>query len=77
MLQPDPQKYPFSYFFLSGYLQNLTDEDNFPSGTGGAVFDRYEVVFGKVLEVLETTKEYLRLKEEFNFDSGNASKLEA
>jgi hypothetical protein len=77
MLLPDPQKYPLSSFFLSGYLQNLSDEDNFPSGTGGTVFDRYEVVFGKALQVLEAAKESLRSKEEFNFDSGDASKLEA
>ena len=77
MSTPDPKKHSLSAFFLSGYLQNLTDEENFPSGTGGAVFDRYELVFGKALQVLEMTKESLRSKEEFNFDSGDASKLEA
>lgn len=77
MQLPDPQKHPLSCFFLSGYLQKRTDEDNFPSDTGGAVFDRYEVVFGKALQALETTKESLRAKEEFNFDSGDASTLEA
>lgn len=77
MSQPDPQKHPLSIFFLSEYLNKEADEVNFPSGPGEAVFDRYEVVFGKALEVLQLTKESLRAKPEFNFDSGDSSKLEA
>lgn len=74
---PDPQKHPLSVFFLSGHLNKVADECNFPSGPGEAVFDRYEVVFGQALEVLQLTKESLRAKLEFNFDSGDSSKLEA
>jgi hypothetical protein len=74
---PDPQKHPLSVFFLSGFLQKVADENNFPSGPGEAVFERYEIVFGKALEVLRLTKESLRAKPEFNFDSGDSSTLEA
>ena len=74
---PDPRKHPLSIFFLSEYLNKVADEVNFHSGPGDAVFDRYEVVFGKALEVLQLTKESLRAKSEFNFDSGDSSKLEA
>lgn len=74
---PDPQKHPLSTFFLSEYMQKRSDEDNFPSDRGEAVFDRYELVFAEALKALGMTKEGLRAKPEFNFDSGDTSTLEA
>jgi len=74
---PDPQNHPLSAFFLTQYVQKRNDEDNFPSAWGEAVFDRYELVFAEALKVLGITKETLRAKPEFTFDSGDISALEA
>jgi len=77
MLLPDPKEYPLCGFFLTGYLQRRSDENNFPTDRGKAVFEKYELVLTKALKVLGITKEALRAKPEFNFDSGDISALEA
>ena len=69
--------YPLSSFFLSGYLsKNRSDLANFPDHEFPAGFERYERVFECVLQVLGLSKEALKSKPEFNFDSGDAANLE-
>jgi hypothetical protein len=74
---PDPERHPLCAFFLTRYLQKCTDDDNFPFDRGEAVFDGYELVLVDALKVLGVTRETLRTKPEFNFDSGDISTLEA
>jgi hypothetical protein len=64
-------------FFLSGYLSiNKNDPDNFPPDQFPAGFERYEKLFTSALQVLSLSKESLRSKPEFNFDSGDPVNLE-
>ena len=75
---PDPAKYPLCDYFLSGYLKaNPNDAGNFPRGEFPDGFVRYEALFHDALFHLKMTKEALRSKQEFNFDSGNANNLES
>jgi len=77
MAIPNPQKHALSSFYLSGYLQKIADHDNFPQEKGEDVFDRYELVFFEALKVLGISKQSLRSKPEFNFDSDDVCNLEA
>jgi hypothetical protein len=62
---------------MSGYLSaNQDDPENFPPDQFPAGFVRYETVFSSALQVLGISKETLKQKSEFNFDSGNAANLE-
>jgi hypothetical protein len=75
---PDPAKYPLCVYFLSGYLKtNPNDAENFPSGEFPDGFFRYEALFHDALFHLKMTKEDLRARQEFNFDSGDANNLES
>lgn len=73
----DLSKYPLCSHFLSGYLSKGEDPTNFPPDEFPALFDRYEKVFESALQVLDLTKEALRSRAEFNFDSGDAANLES
>jgi len=76
-LSPDPKAYPLCSFFLAGYLSNNpNDEDNFPADQFPAGLERYEQLFDSALKVLGISREALKKKSEFNFDSGNAANLE-
>lgn len=68
--------HPFASYFLSGYLSKREDPTNFPQDDLRAILGRYEILFANVLAVLGLTKEQLRARTEFNFDSGNAANLE-
>ena len=73
---PD-SKWPLCRYFLSGYLSSkAADPENFPPDQFPEGFDRYEAIFGAALQTLGLTKEALKSKSEFNFDSGNAANLE-
>jgi len=75
-LSPDMSAYPLCSYFLSGYLsKSRRDELNFPHRSG--IFDLYEQLFQSTLRTLGLTKEALRRKEEFNFDSGDPANLES
>jgi hypothetical protein len=68
---------PLCEYFLSGYLSKNTDHDNFPPEKFPALFDKYEQVFQRGLTALGTTKEALKRRSEFSFDSGDAGNLES
>ena len=72
----DLDPYPLCAYFLSGFLSSADDDVNFPPDQPG-LFQRYENVFASALAALGMTKESLRSKSEFNFDSGNPQNLEA
>jgi len=75
---PDPAKYPLCAYFLSGYLKaNPNDADNFPPCGFPEGLLRYEALFHDALFHLQMSKESLRARQEFNFDSGNANNLES
>jgi hypothetical protein len=78
ILSPDPAKYPLCAYFLSGYLKaNPKDTENFPHEQSPEGFLRHEILFNDALFHLKMTKEDLRARQEFNFDSGNANNLES
>jgi hypothetical protein len=69
--------YPLCQHFLAGYLSVRQDPTNFPVDEFPDLFDRYEKVFKSALDALGLSKEELRNREEFDFDSGDASTLES
>jgi hypothetical protein len=73
---PDLSLYPLCRYFLSGYLERREDPSNFPSDQLPTLFDRYETLFESTLRILGLSKEELKRKPEFNFDSGDAANLE-
>ncbi len=76
-LPPDLSAYPLCRCFLSGYLsKSITDDLNFPPDQP-SVFGQYEQLFQSSLQVLHLTKQDLRSRPEFNFDSGDANNLES
>jgi hypothetical protein len=73
----DLKPWPLCDYFLSGYLSASGDDpENFPPDQFPAGFERYEKVFDFALQVLGLTKQALKAKPEFNFDSGDAANLE-
>jgi hypothetical protein len=76
MNPPNLSAYPLCSYFLSGYLSKKVDPTNFPIDQFPALFERYEELFKSSLEVLGLSKETLKKKSEFNFDSGHAANLE-
>ena len=73
----DLRPWPLCDYFLSGYLSaNEDDPENFPSDEFPAGLERYEAVFGAALGTLGLSKESLKSKPEFNFDSGDRANLE-
>lgn len=73
----DSQKWPLCAYFLSGYVsKNGNDSENFPPDQFPAGFERYEKLLDSALKVLGLTKESLKSKPEFNFDSGDPVNLE-
>jgi hypothetical protein len=62
---------------LSGYLSVQEDPTNFPANEFPGLLNRYEAIFKSALDALGLSKEALRRKEEFNFDSGDAANLES
>jgi len=77
MAHPDLSVHPLCSYFLSGYLSSREDPTNFPPDECPALWDRYERLFESGLQVLGLTKEALKGKPEFNFDSGDAANLES
>jgi hypothetical protein len=74
----DAAKYPLCAYFLSGHLKaNPNDADNFPPDQSPEGFWRYEALFHDALFHLKITKESLRARQEFNFDSGDTNNLES
>jgi hypothetical protein len=76
MLQPDPVRFPLSHYFFSGYLSKNPDPSNFPLAEIPGVFERNEKLLASALNILGLTREQLKRKSEFNFDSGDAANLE-
>jgi hypothetical protein len=73
-----PDNYPLCVFFLSRYLQRQPhDALNFPLDQFPDGFIRYETLFHDALFHLTITKEGLKAKGEFNFDSGDPNNLES
>jgi hypothetical protein len=62
---------------LAGYLSKRDDPANFPSREFPEILDRYESLFGSALVALRLSKEAIRKRPEFNFDSGDAGNLES
>lgn len=56
---------------------NKKDEENFPPDQMAAVFDGFEKIFASSLMSLGLSKESLKNKSEFDFDSGDAANLES
>lgn len=77
MSLPDLSAHPLCNYFLSGYLSKCVDQTNFPSDQFPEILDRYEKIFESAIRILTLTKEQLKRKSEFNFDSGDAGNLEA
>ena len=73
----DLANYPLCQYFLTGYLSVRQDPTNFPPEEFPDLFDRYESIFKAALDALGVSKEDLKDREEFNFDSGDASNLES
>jgi hypothetical protein len=73
----DLSAYPLCSYFLSGYLSEKEDPDNFPADEFPDLLQRYENIFASALQVLSLSKEALKSRSEFNFDSGNAANLES
>jgi hypothetical protein len=69
--------YPLCQYFLLGYLSVRDDPSNFPPDEFPNLFDRYEKLFQSALRALKLSKESLRSRAEFNFDSGDAANLES
>jgi Holliday junction resolvase-like predicted endonuclease len=75
---PDPAKYPLCAYFLSGYFKkNPNDAENFPPDQFPDGFFRYEALLHDALFHLKMTREDLRARQEFNFDSGDTNNLES
>jgi hypothetical protein len=74
--ESDTNLYPLASYFLSGYLAKRDDPTNFPHDDLPNILGRYQILFTNALEALGLTKEQLRARTEFNFDSGNAANLE-
>jgi hypothetical protein len=70
-------KNPLSQYFLSDYLSVRDDQTNFPPDEFPDLFDRYEKLFQSALNALKLSKESLRSKAEFNFDSGDVANFES
>lgn len=80
-LPPELDAYPLAKFFLAGYLSSREeskrpDLTNFPLDGVAARFERYEKLFTISLETLALSKEALRARSEFNFNSGDAANFE-
>jgi hypothetical protein len=61
-----------------GYLKKVEkDLENFPPDEFPSLFERYENLLSAGLKNLSLSKEDLKKRSEFNFDSGNAANLEA
>ena len=73
---PDLSAFPLCADFLSGYLQKGADPENFPEDQYPEIFGRYEAIFKDSMAVLGLTKEALKKRTEFNFDSGSPQNLE-
>jgi hypothetical protein len=72
----DLNDYPLCSYFLSEYRSKTNDPTNFPRDQFPKIFERYESLFDSALKVLGSTKEALKSRSEFNFDSGDAGNLE-
>src|SRR6266700_4128375 len=72
----DLSDYPLSRYLLSGYLFRKDDPTNFPPDELPDVIPRYESIFGDALRILGLSKESLRARPEFKFDSGDPANLE-
>lgn len=77
MADTDLSAHPFCSYLLSGYLSKREDPTNFPPDEGPALWDRYETLFESALQVLALSKDALKKRPEFNFDSGEAANLES
>jgi hypothetical protein len=69
--------YPLCQYFLSGYLSAREDPTNFPSDEFPGLLDLYEGIFKSALDTLALSKDALRSREEFDFDSGDGANLES
>jgi len=76
-IPPELSSFPLASYFLREYLSKREDPVNFPLHELPDLFQRYYNVFASALQVLGLTKEALKNRSEFNFDSGNAANLES
>lgn len=74
---PDLHIYPLCQFFIGKYLSLQRDTTNFPADQFPDIFRRYENLFALALETLAVSREALKRRSEFNFDSGDANNLES
>ncbi len=72
----DLDDFPLASYFLGTYLSKCHDETNFPRREIATILDRYEALFESVLNSLSATREQLKARTEFNFDSCDAANLE-
>jgi Holliday junction resolvase len=77
MIEIDANKFPLCAYFLSGYLSRRVDVANFPYDGGEDLLSRYERIFEAGVSNFGLSKEKLKKRTEFNFDSGDPSCLEA
>jgi len=75
--KPDLSEFPLCKFFLSGHLSKGDDPINFPPDQFPALLGRYENAFASGLRVLGLSKEDLKKRSEFNFNSGDGANLES
>jgi hypothetical protein len=73
---PDMSSFPIAQYFLGGYLSKSEDSTNFPKDDLPGVLARFETLFTNVLSSLSLSREQLKRRPEFNFDSGDAANLE-
>ena len=72
----DKSRFPLCDYFFSDYLSKGDDDINFPPSQGDALLERYESLLSLALTSLRMTKEALKSRSEFNFDSGDVVNLE-
>jgi hypothetical protein len=72
----DPHEFPLASYLLGTYLSKCDDETNFPQQEIPAILGRYETLFTSALNALSLTKQQLKARSEFNFDSSDAANLE-
>ncbi|MFZ1011624.1 MAG: hypothetical protein WAN65_32610 [Candidatus Sulfotelmatobacter sp.] len=77
MIVENPDSHPLCHYFLSEYLTQRQDQENFPPDEGSAVFDRYESIFQRALDTLQFSKEKLKSRPEFNFGKADPGNLES
>lgn len=78
IMEIDSSKFPLCAHFLSGYLSKRADDSsNFPIDGGDLLLGRYEKILESGLSNFGLSKEQLKKRSEFNFDSADPKILES